>query len=137
MAIEFGLVMEDSEVVKISSNALYTDHSDRKSSASYICQIFGGPVDWKATKQRIVTTSTIEAELLGLSNAGKALQWWDRLFTRIGFQYPQQLTIECDNSRTIDLINAEDTLFNTKLRYVDIHGHWLRQEVKEGRIRIK
>ncbi|KAJ6088976.1 hypothetical protein N7499_003084 [Penicillium canescens] len=137
MAIEFGPVAEDSEVVKISSDASYADHSDRKSSAGYICQIFGGPVDWKATKQRTVTTSTTEAELLGLSDAGKALQWWDRLFTRIGFQYPQPLTIECDNSRTIALINAEDTPFDTKLRHVDIHGHWLRQEVKDGRIRIK
>lgn len=137
MAIEFGPVMEDSEVVKISSDASYADHSDRKSSAGYICQIFGGPIDWKATKQRTVTTSTTEAELLGLSDAGKAVQWWDRLFTRIGFQYPQQMTIECDNSRTVDLINAEETPFDTKLRHVDIHGHWLRQEVKEGRIRIK
>lgn len=47
------------------------------------------------------------------------------------------LTIECDNSRIVDLINSEDTPFDTKLRYVDIHGHWLRQEVKEGRIRIR
>lgn len=47
------------------------------------------------------------------------------------------LTIECDNSRIVDLINSEDIPFDTKLRHMDIHGHWLRQEVKEGRIRIR
>ena len=26
--------------------------------------------------------------------------------------------------------------FNTKLRHIDIHHHWLRQEVQEGRIKI-
>ncbi|KAJ6103817.1 hypothetical protein N7486_004039 [Penicillium sp. IBT 16267x] len=135
--IQYGPVEEDSEVVRLSSDASYADNGDRTSSAGYICQIFGGPVDWKATRQRTVTTSTTEAELLGLSDAGKALQWWDRLFRRIGFEYPGKLTIECDNARTVDLINAEDTPFDTKLRHVDIHGHWLRQEVREGRIRIR
>ncbi|KAJ6111048.1 hypothetical protein N7486_003283 [Penicillium sp. IBT 16267x] len=136
-AIQYGPVEGDSEVVKISSDASYGDNGDRTSSAGYMCQIFSGPVDWKATRQRTVTTSTTEAELLGLSDAGKALQWWYRLFRRIGFEYPEKLTIECDNARTVDLINAEDTPFDTKLRHVDIHGHWLRQEVREGRIRIR
>ncbi|KAJ5642646.1 hypothetical protein N7490_006646 [Penicillium lividum] len=136
-AIQYGPVDGDSEVVKFSSDASYGDMGDRTSSAGYICQFFGGPVDWRATKQKTVTTSTTEAELLGLSDAGRSLQWWDRLFGRIGFKYPEGLTIECDNRRTVDLINAEDTPFDTKLRHVDIHGHWLRQEVKEGRVRIK
>ncbi|KAJ5771802.1 hypothetical protein N7520_002331 [Penicillium odoratum] len=136
-AIQYGPVDNDSEVVKFSSDASYGDMGDRTSSAGYICQFFGGPVDWRATKQKTVTTSTTEAELLGLSDAGRSLQWWDRLFGRIGFKYPEGLTIECDNRRTVDLINAEDTPFDTKLRHVDIHGHWLRQEVKEGRMRIK
>ncbi|KAJ5771753.1 hypothetical protein N7520_002282 [Penicillium odoratum] len=125
-AIQYGPVDNDSEVVKFSSDASYGDMGDRTSSAGYICQFFGGPVDWRVTKQKTVTTSTMEAELLGLSDAG-----------RIGFKYPEGLIIEYDNRRTVDLINAEDTLFDTKLRHVDIHGHWLRQEVKEGRVRIK
>lgn len=53
------------------------------------------------------------------------------------FDYPGKLTIECDDARTMDLINTEDTAFDTKLRHVDIHGHWLRQEVREGQLRIR
>lgn len=60
-------------MIKISSDASYGDNGDRTSSAGYIYQIFGGPVDWKATRQRTVTISTTEAELLGLLDAGKAL----------------------------------------------------------------
>lgn len=33
--------------------------------------LYGASVDWKATKQLIVTTSTTEAELLALSEAVK------------------------------------------------------------------
>ncbi|KAJ5642757.1 hypothetical protein N7490_006757 [Penicillium lividum] len=80
---------------------------NRTSSAGYIYQFFSGPVDWRATKQKTMTTSTTEAELLGLSDAGR----------RIGFKYPEGLIIECDNRCTVDLINAEDTPFDTKLRH--------------------
>jgi hypothetical protein len=61
--------------IQFASDASYGDHPDRKSSAGYICQAYGGPIDWKATKQPTVTTSTTEAELLGLSEAGKQVQW--------------------------------------------------------------
>ncbi|KAJ5314874.1 hypothetical protein N7476_005181 [Penicillium atrosanguineum] len=54
--------------MRLASDISYGDHKDRKSSAGYICQVYGGPVDWKATKQRTVTTSTTEAKLLGLSD---------------------------------------------------------------------
>jgi hypothetical protein len=125
------------ESVRIASDASYGDHPDRKSSAGYICQVYGGPVDWKATKQRTVTTSTTEAELLGLSDAGKNLQWWRRLLGQVGFVPSHTITIQCDNERAIGLLHGDDVVLDTKLRHVDIHHHWLRQEVRAGRIAIK
>lgn len=83
-----------------------------------------------------MTTSTTEAELLGLSDAGKNLQWWRRLLDRVGFAPSHVITIECDNERAMGLLTKDDVVFDTKLRHVDIHQHWLRQEVREGRINI-
>ncbi|KAJ5314846.1 uncharacterized protein N7443_001730 [Penicillium atrosanguineum] len=125
------------ESVRLASDASYGDHEDRKSSAGYIYQVYGGPVDWKATKQRTVTTSTTEAELLGLSDAGKHLQWWRRLLGHVGFIPSHIITIQCDNERAIGLLQGDDVVFDTKLRHVDIHHHWLRQEVRAGRIAIR
>lgn len=84
-----------------------------------------------------MTTSTTEAELLGLSETGKQLQWWRRLLKSLGFEPSHNMTIDCDNERTISLLTSEDTAFETKLRHVDIHHHWLRQEVREGRIMVR
>ena len=39
--------------------------------------------------------------------------------------------------QTIRLLTKSDAELNTKLRHVDIHHHWLRQEVREGSINIK
>ena len=51
-----------------TTDAIYTDNPDRKSSEGYVMKMFGGIVDWKARKQKTVTTSTTEAELLSLSS---------------------------------------------------------------------
>lgn len=59
--------------VKLASDILFGDHINRKSSAKYIYQIYGGPIDWKARKQPTVTTSTTETKLLALSDVGRYL----------------------------------------------------------------
>ena len=45
-------------------------------------------------------------------------------------------TIRCDNKQTIRLVNENTSQLTTKLRHVDIHNHWLRQEVQRKTIRI-
>ncbi|KAJ5908749.1 hypothetical protein N7495_001431 [Penicillium taxi] len=126
-----------SMALNMASDASFGDHPDRKSSAGMICMLYGGPVDWKASKQKTVTTSTTEAELLGLSDAAKTLIWWKRILVHIGLEMEyEKITLDCDNQRTVDLLTKEGS-FETKLRHVDIHRSWLRQEVQEGRIRIR
>jgi hypothetical protein len=136
LALQYG-DRGDMESIELASDASFADNQDRRSSAGYICQAYGGPVDWKATKQRTVTTSTTEAELLGLSDAARSLQWWKRFLDRVSFKPSHTITLQCDNQQTITLLTTEHAKIDTKLRHVDIHGHWLRQEIREGRINIK
>jgi hypothetical protein len=42
----------------------------------------------------------------------------------------------CDNVQTIKLVTQVVNALHTRLRHVDIHNHWLRQEVAEGRIDV-
>ena len=46
------------------------------------------------------------------------------------------IQIYCDNIQTIGLINKDIARLQTRLRHVDIHNHWLRQEVQAKRIRV-
>ncbi|KAJ5120351.1 uncharacterized protein N7515_009739 [Penicillium bovifimosum] len=123
--------------VEFASDAAYGDMSDRRSSAGYIIQVYGGPVDWKAVKQPTVTTSTTEAELVALADSGKSLQWWKCFMQGIGFDPGHRLSTRCDNKQTVNLMSSEDAKITTKLRHVDINGHWIRQEVKGGRIDLE
>lgn len=47
------------------------------------------------------------------------------------------IRIQCDNTRTISLLTDEVSTLRTALRHVDIHRHWLRQEVQNGVIDLR
>jgi hypothetical protein len=95
-------------------------------------------VDWRATKQRTVTTSTTEAELLAISNAARETFWWTRFFRDVGLELDSSRpTILCDNSQTVGLIQKEEPDLKTRLRHVDIHHHWVRQESQNHHIQLQ
>jgi hypothetical protein len=43
------------------------------------------PIDWKATRQKSVTKSTTEAELIALSATRGEMEWWTRVFQHVKF----------------------------------------------------
>ena len=83
-----------------------------------------------------MTKLSIKIELLALSHAATESIWWQRFFKEVGFDTKEKQVIYCDNMQTIRLLTKSDAELNTKLRHVDIHHHWLRQEVQEGRIKV-
>jgi hypothetical protein len=113
------------------------DVETRRSSAGYVFMLYGMPVDWKATVLRSVTRSTTEAELYALSAAGVESQYWDRFCRNIGFTLHTKKALWCDNAQTVRLVQGHADRIQTKLRHVDIHQMWLRQEVEAGRITVE
>jgi hypothetical protein len=49
----------------------------------------------------------------------------------------KDLTALCNNLQTIRLITKDAPKLITKLRHINVHQHWLRQEVQARRIKIK
>lgn len=125
LAVMFDAQVEDSRTIFLaSSDASFADDSDtRYSSQGYAFKLFNGMIDWKASKQRTVTTSSTEAELLAISTAGKEVIWWTRFFESISFELGYTTRIQCDNMQTIRVFTTNATRFITKLRHVDIHRH--------------
>jgi hypothetical protein len=121
-----------------ASDASFADNKiDRKSSQGYILKLFGGPVTWRANKQDTVTTSSTEAELLALSQTAKEAIYLSRLLKAMSLELDEPLIIECDNRQTIRLLVEVSMKLQTKLHHVDIHSHWLRQEVQRGAIQLQ
>jgi len=83
MAIEFcGEPIEDltlgsadvEQCLRVASDAAYADDiSSRRSTQGMLITLFNGPIAWQSSRQKTVTTSTTEAELLALSHTAKEL----------------------------------------------------------------
>jgi len=99
--------------------------------------LFGGPIAWRANKQDTVTTSSTEAELLALSQTAKEAIFLSRLFKAMTLKLHEPLIIDCDNTQTLRLITEDAAKLITKLRHIDIHQHWLRQEYAERRVQFR
>jgi hypothetical protein len=134
LALQYG----QGDTFDVASDASFADNTlDRKSSQAYTMRLFGGTIGWRANKQDTVTTSTTEAELLSLAQAAKESLFVSRLIKELGVTLDDsRINILCDNQQTIRLVNADITLLQTKLRHVDIHNHWLRQEIQANRIKV-
>jgi len=121
-----------------ANDAAFKDNSvSRKSTEGYLFTLYGGPIDWQLTKQKLVTKLSMEAELLALLHAATELIWWQWFFKEVGFDAEEKQVIYCDNMQMIWLLTKSDAELNTKFWHIDIHHHWLCQEVQEGKIKIK
>jgi hypothetical protein len=126
-----------SQVLEIAADASFADDaSTRRSSQGYLVKLFNGPILWQSSKQKTVSTSTTEAELLSLSHVGKEVQHMGRIFKAIRFNPEQEFQIECDNQQTVRIVDNKQPTISTKLRHVDIHQFWLRQEVQNGKFKV-
>jgi hypothetical protein len=131
-------VNTDNMIVRASDASFADDPINRRSSQGFILKLFGGPVDWKATKQTHVTKSSTDAELTAVSSAVSEFIWWQRFFTALDLVLEGNniVSILCDDQRTILLLSKSGGHLNTSLKHVDIHNHWLHQEVQAGNIQL-
>jgi hypothetical protein len=94
-------------------------------------------IDWKSTVQRTVIKSTTESELLSPSLAASQMEEWMRFFTGINLTLDCTPTIWCDNQQTVGIVTKQHDKLHTKVKHVDIHQLWIRQEVTASRINVK
>jgi hypothetical protein len=76
----------------IASDASFADNSiNRKSSQAFAMKLFGGLIGWRANKQDIITTSTIEAKLLALVQAAKKSMYVNKLLQKLIIDFNNQI----------------------------------------------
>jgi hypothetical protein len=125
-------------IFQVASDASFADDNERRwSTEGGIFKLFGGCIDWFCTLQRTVTTSSTEAELLALSHICAWLFWWRRVFEQLELDLDSESTVHCDNLQTVRLMMKDTPKLVTKLKHIDIHQHWLRQEVAKGEVKIE
>ena len=123
-------------VFEATSDASYANGPERRSAEGYTFKLFGGMIDWAARKQATVSTSTTEAELLGMLHAGKQTMWWMNLFTKLHLNLEHDVILYNDNTQTIRILKSELDKAPTKLLHIDVAQCWLRQAVQIGHLDV-
>ena len=59
-----------------------------------------------------------------------------RFFSGINLTLDCIPTIWCDNQQTVGIVTKEHDKLHTKIKHVDIHQLWIRQEVAASRINV-
>ena len=107
----------------------------RKSTTGYIIMFAGGVIDWKSSKQSMVTLSSAEAEYVALATAVSKVCWLRNLLKEIGYEQPSGTKIYEDNNACATMARNETTTARSKL--IDVKYHFMREKQANGEISVQ
>jgi hypothetical protein len=114
-----------------------TNGKQGKSTSGYLFKFVGGTICHKSSKQRLVTTSTTEAEYVGLTFCSKEATWLVRLLRQLNYLGADitPLKLLGDNQPSIQLVSSEG--YHERTKHVDIYYHYIKDQVKDGKIDLQ
>ncbi len=116
------------------------------------CYTMGsGVISWSARRQKVVATSSTEAEYIAASESCKEAVWLRTMLSLLPLPKPQSTdstatpvlcsslgkdatSLYCDNNGAVCL--ALDPQFHSRTEHFDIHYHYIRQCIEKGEISI-
>ena len=116
----------------VYSDASHNCHPDATSRTGIIVMMAGGPVATVSSKQKLVTKSSSEAELVGICDgATSALQV--RAFLLHQGHVLGPTTLMEDNKSTIDMIKAGKPT-SKRSRHINMRFYFVKQHVDSGEV---
>ena len=121
--------------VKLYVDASYGCHTDFKSHTGAVVTLGGGAIYANSSKQRINTKSSMEAEMIALSDMGSVGIWMRNFLISMGIVDDKALKIFQDNKSTIALIEKGVSTSN-RTRHIGIRTFWLKDRIKNKEVQI-
>ena len=106
----------------------------RRSQTGYVITMNGGPVSWKARRQKNVTMSSCEAEFYAASDAGKEIEYVRALLRGLGYPQRHPTVVWEDNASAI--VMSEHGTSSQRSRHIDIRVHRLREMVEQQTLKL-
>ena len=124
---------DDFRVVQYT-DAAYGVHSDGKSHTGTCILIGKGAIHARSVKQKIVTKSSTEAELVGLSDEASKGLWVNYFMEHQGYKMPPLVEYQ-DNLSTIVMsrkgyVNAQRT------RHIKVRYFWIKDYIDVGELEL-
>ena len=124
------------KIVEVTAHidASFGCHENGKSHTGVCISLGDGPVFVRSVKQKIVTKSSTEAELVALSDEAGLLFHIEDFLKSQG--YVSKIVIGQDNQSTIAMVSGR-TKESMRTRHIKVRYYWLRERVKLGDIKVE
>ncbi|GJU66516.1 retrovirus-related pol polyprotein from transposon TNT 1-94 [Tanacetum coccineum] len=124
----------DIETVVYADSDHAGDYVDRKNTSS-ICTFVGCCLtSWFSKKQTALAISTTEAEYVSAGKACQQALWMKQALIDYDVRL-DDVPIMCDNKGAIDL--SKNPVQHSHTKHIEIHHHFLRDNVQKGHISIE
>jgi len=136
---DFGIVLDaDRDVcVLVYVDASYGVHADGKSHTGVVISLGRGAVFVRSEKQKIVTKSSTESELVGLSDSVGQTIWTRNFLGPEGQGYKMgPATVYEDNMSTIKLAEKGRST-SERTRHISIRYFFIKDRIAAGEIQIE
>lgn len=97
-----------------------------RSSSGYVV-MFGGAVVWSAIRQKRVSLSSMESELMALTHSVQGVIWCRRLLQDLGFTKDTPTRILEDNQSVLDTMKQKR--FHGRAKHIDHKFYFVRDEI--------
>ena len=111
------------------------DEGDRKSVSGYVTYIGECAVTWSSRKQRIVATSTAEAEYIALAHCVRETLFLRQFLRELGHEQVEPTTVFEDNQACISI--AENPAQHARTKHIDVRYHFVRERIERREIRLE
>ncbi|GBM10922.1 Retrovirus-related Pol polyprotein from transposon TNT 1-94 [Araneus ventricosus] len=108
----------------------------KKSYSRYCFMLSNSVISWESRKQKTVALSSTESEYMSLSDSCKEALYLHKLLSELDLGILcKQITISMDNNSAIKL--AENSLFHSRTKHIDMRHHFIRDILEDGKIAVK
>jgi hypothetical protein len=122
------------EIITCYVDAAYAVHSDRRSHSGQIILYGGGPVLVASKKQKSVTKSSWEAEIMAVSEFGTQAIWIKGLIQELG--YKDKVKLLQDNMGAVASLTRGSTA-SPSSRHVDIKHLWIHERIRDKDLTVE
>ncbi|XP_058099853.1 secreted RxLR effector protein 161-like [Magnolia sinica] len=110
------------------------DHDTRRSTTGYVFNLGSGAISWCSKRQPTVSLSTTEAEYRTMTMTAQESTWLIQLMRDLHQPNDYPMILHCDNQSAICL--AENLVFHARTKYAEVHYHFVREKVLQGKIEM-
>ena len=115
-------------------DASFASHQDGKSHTGEMITLGGGAVISKSSKQKLVTRSSTEAELVGLSDGTPTVLWVKNFLESQGYDVGPAVIHQYNKSTTILAEKGKSTTNRT--RHINIRYFFIKDRIESGDVKV-